>query len=282
MILRLTALVVAALGFCFTIPVTAGLIAPAEPFDVLVDWFIAELPTDPSLTRPEQVPTLVVLQHGLVRSATSIRPLERALQRHGYDTLSSSYPSLTESMVEHAERLDAALDRHLAQRRSAGRPDYQRIAFVGHSMGGLVIRCYLERPDAVDAWACIFCGTPQRGAAIADARESEFVARLFFARGAAPEQLLTRDLLHTQLGPVRAEHIGTICGARGDGRGFEPRIPGEDDRMVGLAEAQLAEQDDTITLFTMHTWLAISPPAVHQVLHFLRHQRFDPLAQRGY
>jgi triacylglycerol lipase len=278
---RLVALAVGLFGVALAITIGSGLAAPAEPLDRIVDWTIPEVGVDEDLVAPPPVGSeLVVLQHGLVRSPTSLRPLERALRRHGYDVLNSGYPSLTTRIEEQAERLAHAIREHLAERRAEGLGEPSRIAFVGHSMGGLVIRAYLQRDDAVEADACVFCGTPQRGAHMAIERAQEFVPRLFFSRGGAPEQLLPSDPIHQHLGRVPARAIGTICGGRGDGEGFQARLPGDDDRMVGLEEAQLPEQTDTIQLFTMHNWLAISPPAVHQILHFLRTDRFDRLAAR--
>ena len=209
-----------------------------------------------------------------------MKPLERALRAHGYDTINPGYPSITTRIEEQAAMLAQAIDAHLDARSSAGLGAYDRIAFVGHSMGGLVIRAYLGMPGAVDPWCCIFAGTPHRGAAMADMRSQGFIARLFFGRGNAPEQLLTADPLYRSLAPIRAAHVGTISGGRGDGVGYSRVIPGDDDRMVGVEEAQLPEQTDTIQLFMMHTWLAISPAAVHQVLTFLAAGAFDRDAHR--
>jgi pimeloyl-ACP methyl ester carboxylesterase len=239
---------------------------PSTPTDWLLN--LRSVPHDDEL-EAEEPQTLVVLQHGLWRSASSLGRLERALLDHGYAVLNFSYPSTRGRVEAHAERLDRELDAWLAAR--AVRPD--RIAFVGHSLGGLVIRRYLARDDAVDAWAVVMVATPQRGAVLAAKRKDVPGFGLLMGDDAALE-LVPGNPLYDQLGPVTAEHVGVVYGMKGNPDGWNPDIPGDDDGTVGVAEVSLPDADDSVGLRVGHTRISFDGDAIRQILTFLRRGRF--------
>jgi pimeloyl-ACP methyl ester carboxylesterase len=229
------------------------------------DW-VLNLPGvehEPALAA--EVPTLVVLEHGLWRSAASLGRLERGLADHGYDVLNVSYSSTSARIEQHAEQLARELQRRL---RECPYPP-ARIAFVGHSMGGLVIRSYLQRPDAVIPWATVFIATPHRGAILAERRRSTMLFSVLMGDRSAL-QLAPDDPFWATLGAVRCPRIGVILGARGDAEGWNDDIPGDDDGTVGVDEARLEEATDTIALRVGHTRIGFAAETVHQVLAFLR------------
>src|SRR3954467_9110462 len=80
----------------------------------------------------------VVLLHGIARRSASLRSLERAVGRAGFETLNLDYPSRRLSLVDLAESLHAATAAFAAERKG-------RVHFLTHSMGGLVARAYLAR-----------------------------------------------------------------------------------------------------------------------------------------
>jgi pimeloyl-ACP methyl ester carboxylesterase len=237
---------------------------PAVPFDVALNLWPAP-PVDESLRAPPAAkPRLVVLQHGLWRSPWSLWRLERALRAHGYAVLNPRYPSTRARIEQHAGRLRDAIE---AWVEANGEPE--EIAFVGHSMGGLVIEEYLRRPDARAPVRCVYVATPHRGAMLCDLRKHWWMFRLFMGTGAAL-QLSPGDPLHRQPLPF-VERSGAIVGSIGAGNAS---IPGDDDGTVGVAEAQLAGAADTVTLPHGHTAIAAHEDTIAQVLHFLREGAF--------
>ncbi|MCR9248045.1 MAG: hypothetical protein NXI31_23685 [bacterium] len=219
---------------------------------------------------------LVVLQHGMLRSARSMWRLENVLTAHGYDVLNVSYPSTSQGVEAHAAQLATAIETELAARRGsapvAATAPPPELHFIGHSLGGLVIRCYLARPDARPAASALFLGTPQRGAALAGHFRDRWVFQTF--GGTSAEQLVPGHDIYARLPRVSAPRIGVLYGARGDAAGWNDRIPGDDDGRVGVAEAQLPEQTAVIEMRLRHTWLAHDDAALVQILHFLRHGTF--------
>jgi pimeloyl-ACP methyl ester carboxylesterase len=254
------------LGLLWLVPVWCGAYNLSGP----VDWLMnrGSFPRAPELALGRGR-TLVVLQHGLWRDAMSLDRLERALRAHGYETLNPSYPSTNGTIEQHAARLRAAIDDWRAK--DAGpAPGF---AFVGHSMGGLVIRCYLQQPGAVQASACVFLGTPHQGAALVDRRKDLWLFTPLMGDEAVLQMRPQDPLILSLAAP--ACPFGNVVGARGDPQGWNAAVPGDDDGTVAVAEARLAGETDAIELTIGHTRLSFDDLAIRQVLCFLRHHRFD-------
>lgn len=263
---RAAALAIAGSGIC----VLAG--GPiAWPFDVAVNLGAAV--ERPELRAPaDGVVRVVVLQHGLFRTAASLGRLERTLRAAGYEVLNPGYPSTNGPIEQHAERLHAAI----AARASAG--PVAEWSFVGHSMGGLVIQQYLRRPDHVVPAACVYLGTPHRGALLADLRKHWFVFRWAMGTTAAL-QLSPGDPFHRQPIPY-GDRSGTVVGSTGPSGTGNAAIPGDDDGTVAVGEATFPGAAASVRLPFGHTSITFVEPVLAQVLHFLRHRAFAPVAER--
>lgn len=234
-----------------------------------VDFLTGLKPLAARATNAPARRTVVVLQHGMLRTAWSLWRLERALEQHGFEVFNPSYPSTSARIEDHAAALEAGLEAYLRDHPGPA-PD---LGFVGHSMGGLVIRAYLARPTARHAQACVFLGTPHRGAQLATAVRDTTLFRVFGGTKAAL-QLLPDDPFYDTLPRLQADAIGCIYGYRGDGEGWSTTIPGEDDKRVSVAEAQLPEQTDVKGMRVNHTWLPVDDAVIDEVLTFLRDGRF--------
>lgn len=249
-------------------PVLGGCMNISTPIDHLLN--LGDLPRDEGLEAPDG-PRLVVLQHGLARSSASLARLARALRRHGYQVLNTSWASWGGTVQEASARLARAIEGHPLVR--AGEP--LEVAFVGHSMGGLVIRHYLARPDALRPWACVFLGTPQRGAAVVEEIGGSWSFRLALGTAAAL-QLLPSDPLYGELAdPVAIEGcaVGVVLGITGRPEGRSPRVPGDDDGRVGEQEARLPGAEH-LALRVGHTALTTRDDVLRATLGFLRRGTF--------
>jgi len=250
----------------FLVLTAGGCMNPSMPTDLLLN-----LPGSPHYEELEtEGRPLVVLQHGLFRSSGSMWRIERALEAHGYSVLNTSYPSTFDTIEAHAARLGKRLAKHLSKVEG----EYDRVYYVGHSMGGLVIRTYLRSEGAIDAASCVFIGTPHRGATLAELDHERWWFRWFLGTKAA-KQLCLSDPFHRAGDHVPTKRIGVIFGGKGDGKGWSERIAGDDDGTVGSSEAQIEGQTDSIRLPMKHTRLGFSAQTVRQVLVFLKHGRFD-------
>ncbi len=140
---------------------------------------------------PERVALLI---HGLDEPGGIWDDLAPALAAEGHGVVRFDYPN-DQSIGESADLLLEAL----ADQRALGA---RRVAIVAHSMGGLVARDALTRPDApagvADVERLITVGTPNHGAPLAGMRwvaeTREFVATLLCPpehRPRAPFSVLT-------------------------------------------------------------------------------------------
>lgn len=243
----------------------AGLVAgmpPAWPFDFAAN--LGFTPDRKDLRLPmDGKRHVVVLQHGLLRSSAALVRIERTLQRHGYEVHNLDYPSTAGTIAEHADRLARAI----AAIDAAG--PVAEMAFVGHSMGGLVIEEYLRRPEAHSPSACVYIATPHRGAVLADRRRHWFLFRWVMGDKAASE-LSTGDPLHQRPIPFAARS-GVIVGDIGPGNSS---IPGNDDGTVGVDEARLPGAAAELVVPLGHTRIAFDPGTADAVLVFLRTGKF--------
>lgn len=247
----------------FLIASAFGCANPSYPTDLLLN--LPPAPRDDTLVTERRA--LVVLQHGLWRSSGAMWRLERTLRGHGYDVLNPSYPSTRQSIQSHAARLSLEIEKYLEQKTEP----YEEVHYIGHSMGGLVIRAYLATDAALPATSCVFLGTPQRGATLAEVHADKWWFRFLLGTEAA-RQLRPSDPFQAELasfGPVPAPRIGVIYGGKGDDEGWDERIPGDDDGTVGVAEAALPEATATKRLRTGHTRLCASKAMIEEVLLFL-------------
>lgn len=206
---------------------------------------------------------VVVMQHGILRSHYSLGRIARTLREHGYEVHNLDYPSRTATIDAHADLLAAAIGR--IQKDGA----VAEFAFVGHSMGGLVIQEYLRRAGAPEPSACVYVATPHRGAILADLRKHWFGFRLVMGTEAA-DQLSPGAAVHRRPIPF-VERSGCIIGDIGEGNAS---IPGHDDGTVAVAEAALPGAASVLLPFG-HTRIAFHPRTAEQVLVFLRRGTFE-------
>jgi triacylglycerol lipase len=107
--------------------------------------------------------TPILLVHGIVDNHSIFTLLRRALRRRGFATVSSyDYGLLTRDVPAAAQLLGEAIEK------LAANTGYERVHVIGHSLGGLIARYYVQRlaGDArVHTLATL--GTPHQGTELA-------------------------------------------------------------------------------------------------------------------
>ncbi|MCL1940735.1 MAG: alpha/beta hydrolase [Synergistaceae bacterium] len=103
----------------------------------------------------------VVLVHGFFRSGFNMRFLAKKLKQHGYHVISPTLPSAFKSVHECSELLAQILMKENI-------PEGYTVHFVGHSMGGLVIRDCLSRRVVEGLGRIVLMGTPNGGSPFAN------------------------------------------------------------------------------------------------------------------
>jgi triacylglycerol lipase len=113
--------------------------------------------------RVEAAETPILLVHGIVDNHAIFTVMEYALRRRGFLTLSTyDYGLLTQSIPRAAARLGEAIDKLSTE------TGYERIHVIGHSLGGLIARYYVQRLGGDHkVHTLVTLGTPHQGTQLA-------------------------------------------------------------------------------------------------------------------
>ncbi len=203
---------------------------------------------------------LIILVHGLGRSAGAFREMENALRDEGYETASINYPSTRQSVSEHADSLEnivSSLDQ------------IETISFVTHSMGALVVRELMSRDgpwrDRMTIQRIVMIAPPNQGSRLA-ARLSGLPAYRWLT-GQSGQNLSPDGAARL---PVPDVEFGIIAGGRGNDIGFNPLLPGDDDGFVAVDETRLDGARDFLLVRTTHGLMDDHPQTIDATISFLR------------
>ena len=209
----------------------------------------------------------VILLHGLGRLRQSMRRLEQHLRSLSYATINLAYPSTTKSIETIAET-------HLARTvQGCEAHSAKRIHFVGHSLGGLIVRQYLQRHSVPAGSRLVMLSPPNQGSELVDLLLQ--VPLYQWVTGPAGQQIgRGPESVVNRLNSVGIE-IGVIAGNRGRNLLFSAFLDGPDDGMVSVKSTMLPEMRDFIVVPNTHMFIMRDPQVMSQVAYFLKHGRFD-------
>ena len=209
--------------------------------------------------------TAVVFVHGLFLNGAEFTLLRRRLvSAHGFATHRFSYPTVRGSIAATLAQLT----------RFVAGIDADRIHFVGHSLGGVVLCRYFERERCERVGRVVLLGSP--------------VVESSSARAIARHQWLRRVL-----GPLVAEELlepcnprtwncerelGVIAGTRPMGLGrFFASFNEPSDGTVAVSETRLPGHKAHLVMPVSHMGLLLSGIVARQVANFLDDGRFIDL-----
>jgi triacylglycerol lipase len=208
----------------------------------------------------------VILLHGLCRSSSSMHKMQRALTAAGYQVWNIDYPSRTNTVAGLSETVLAPAIRDCE---TAGAT---RIHFVGHSLGGILVRDYLVRHAVTNAGRVVMLGPPNQGSEIVDKLGSWWLFKKI--NGPAGCELGTApDSAPNRIGPPSVS-IGVIAGNRSINWINSFLIPGPDDGKVSVARTRLSGMADHLVLPTTHPFIMKNRSVIKQTIHFLRGGKF--------
>lgn len=219
---------------------------------------------------------VVILLHGLGRSKAVVKPLGDYLrEKGGYTSICMNYASTREGVEQHAQALERVID-HLK--------DAEELNFVCHSLGNIVLRHYLadeaRRPPTKrpPLKRIVMLGPPNNGALIARRLQGTGVFGLIAGRSG---EALGRgwDNLVGHLATPACE-FGIIAGGKGDEKGNNPLLPGDDDLVVTVEETRLAGATDFMIVPKRHTSLLKDESVREATLRFLRQGCFQADGKR--
>lgn len=205
----------------------------------------------------------VVLLHGFMRNARSMKPVEDCLRCNGYYVCNWDYPSRDECISGHGENLVCLLKRIAKVR--PGQP----IHFVSHSVGGLIVRAAVSHPECpqeAKIGRAVMLAPPNQGAGLAR-HFRNFEPFRWFMGSKTGCQLMTYE-------PCEVAALGqfpdtmdvmVIAGSRGINLWF--RQP--NDGKLSVEETRLDTPHEHCTLYVTHSLIMCSPQVLCMTKNFL-------------
>lgn len=217
----------------------------------------------PSTQAEEASSELVLLLHGLGRSNVSMWWLARHLEEAGYQVYPVGYSSIHSTPEEIIRDVSRQIQACCSR-------EARTVHFVGHSLGGLLIRAYLQEHRLEPLGNVVLIGTPNKGIGMADRFRNnalvKFLLPVATALGTDAQSLPNR--LDAPYYPV-----GVIAGFR-RGERYENYLPGQDDGLVTVESIRLEGMSDFVAVESGHSMLRYNGEAVRQTLFFLANGRF--------
>lgn len=218
-----------------------------------------------------QADECVVLLHGLMRSSMSMNKMQRELDEAGFATANVDYPSRDHTIEELA---DMAVPDGLAACREFD--DVERIHFVTHSLGGILVRQYLSEQTIDDLGRVVMLGPPNQGSAAAD--EMLGVPGYDWVNGPAGRQLgKGEESLPLRLGPANFE-LGVIAGNRTIDPITSAVLENPDDGRVSVEDTKLEGMTDFVVVDHSHAFMMRMRKPIELTVAFLKDGSFTPVA----
>lgn len=206
-----------------------------------------------------------ILLHGLARSANSMNEMADKLADAGYNTVNLGYPSRDFSVEILAEK---AIEPALTRCRGS-----EAINFVTHSLGGILVRQYLENHNIANLNRVVMLGPPNQGSEVVDKLRD--APGFHWLNGDAGLQLGTDpQSIPNRLGPANFD-VGIIAGNMSINWILSLLIPGDDDGKVSIERSKLTGMDDHIVMSTTHPMMMKNNDVIDQVIYYLRHGNFN-------
>lgn len=205
---------------------------------------------------------IVVLIHGLARSNAAMWLLNLRLRRAGFHVEAVGYDSLNRTPEQIVENISQQID-------SCCKEKNNQIHFVGHSLGGLLARAYLQKNQLRNLGRVVLLGTPNHGTEVADYFQDKWWAKIAgptaLSLGTGQESF--PNTLDDPYYPV-----GVIAGIRQNNN--DHILPGLDDGLVSLESTKVKNMDDFMIVYSGHSMMRYNEEVVNQTVHFLYKGKF--------
>lgn len=207
--------------------------------------------------------------------AFELHRIARALTAAGYRLINLPYPSRALTLEQLArDYLPAQLDAHDVRTDSRAA---SRLHFVGHSMGAIVVRLYLQEHRPANLGRVVLLGPPNAGSPVADRLGRSALCRWLVGPNLSRLGTRTTDALPAGTMPKLLPpdyEVGIIAGNMSLNPVFSRWHVGENDGAVSVDSARLAGARDFIVVPHSHTGMLWRKAVVAQVLAFLRTGQF--------
>jgi len=205
----------------------------------------------------------VYLLHGYANHKLIMRKIDKDLKKEGFSTENYSFPGLYTDMDSIGKKLYSDILKE----------KLDTVSFITYSMGGLIVRAMLKY-SGTDAnfpfiYRLVMISPPNQGADIADFLKSYDILRILL--GPNVEKMETDSASYANQLPIPCNiEIGIIIGKRGNKKGYNLLIEGDNDGLIKPENTLLGNEKDTISLKLDHLSLIFRKKSRIKVIKFMK------------
>jgi len=207
----------------------------------------------------------VVFLHGLARTSASMEKAAATFEESGYVVANIDYPSRFFPIEKLAPlAIETGLEKCPAE---------SVVHFVTHSLGGILVRYYLEQNDISNLGRVLMFAPPNKGSEVVDSLRH--FPGFGAINGPAGYQLGTdKDSVPLMLGPVDYE-VGVIAGTRTFNPILSQYLKNPDDGKISVENTKVAGMTDFLVVPHSHPFIMKSSDAIEQAFSFIETGQFE-------
>ena len=212
----------------------------------------------------------VIIIHGFGQNAKGMHSITNGLQEAGYSTCALEYKTVGRSIHAIKKQIGQQINDCFSTFRKENKTH-----FIGHSLGGLMIRSYLsEYPSERHQYKIdkvIMMGTPNNGSPISDSYQEKSIFGLL---GEMSLALGTDEGDFAKSLPEPSYKTGIIAGNK-PWRLTRKAFNEPNDGLVPVSSTKLPNMDDFIELNVDHASMRTDPIVMNNILTYLTNGRFS-------
>ena len=210
----------------------------------------------------------VILLHALARTTHSMSSMANYLQRSNYIVINQDYPTTRKSIKSLANEDVPSMVRQCQQYNPS------KIHFVTHSIGGIVLRAYLQDYQLPNLGLVVMLAPPNHGTQLADLLRHNLIYQVI--AGPAGQELTTsQSSTPNALNQSVKYDVGIIAG----NFSFNPLMKAffheDNDGKVPVSSTRIKGMKDFIVLPVSHMFMMSNAQVIKEVAYFLQNGSFD-------
>lgn len=206
---------------------------------------------------------MVVLLHGLGRTNAAMWLLTARMENAGYHVHRVGYSSINVSPDDMLKNITQQIDQ-------CCKNHSQNVHFVGHSLGGLMTRAYLQNNKVPKLGKVVLLGTPNQGTKVADHFSESWLMQCL---GPTVKALGTGEDSFVKTLKLPNYQVGIIAGEYKN-ESNEAIIPGKDDGLVSVESTKIDNMADFILIETGHSMMRYNSEVAEQTIEFIKNGLF--------
>lgn len=209
----------------------------------------------------------VILLHGLARSKYSMSSMESYMRKMNYIVVNQEYPTTKRSIKELAEQDVVSMVDACQQYKP------EKIHFITHSIGGIVLRAYLQDHHPQNIGRVVMLAPPNHGTQLADVLHRNVLFKMI--AGPAGQELTT---YHTSTPNQLTQSIKPETGVIAGTFSFMPLMKyffhEENDGKVPVSSTYIAGMTDFMEMHVSHMFMMQNKSVMKEAAYFLQHGSF--------